>query len=331
MTAAVDRRLISAISRYPHTEPLFDRDAGPLGLKLDLVPTQPSIVATFRTMARSLSYDVSEMGLSTAIQASVLRTGFRPLPVFLTRRFDASSLYVATESSIRHPSQLAGQRIAVRSPSVADVVWAAGVLLDHFGVPLDSITWVATGEEHLPGGGLPANCERCTGTSEPDLLRAGHVAAIASPYRDQEPGLAPLISDVDAVNRALTGRFGLPTIHHAVVLRDDVAADDPQLPQRLFDLFATAKRPFLDQLRAGADVLAGLTESAHGPQHYFGVDSSVNLVRPDPMPYGLQPNREMLASYLRYMKQLELVPGGTRLEDCFWAVDESLDAANRSN
>jgi 4,5-dihydroxyphthalate decarboxylase len=309
-----------AISRYPHTAALVDGAVPIPGAEADFLPITGSIVDVFRAMSRNLAFDVCEMGLSTALAAKHLQRGFSPIPVFLTRRFDAEALCCRDDGSITDPSQLAGRQIAVRSPFVTDVIWCTGLLVDHFDVPAESIRWMVTGEEHLDRVALPPNCERRPGANLGRLLREGEVDAIIDPYHPAEAGIRRAIEDRDALERGVTYSLGAPTIHHVVVVKDALVEGVPEFPKTLFDAFVQSKRPFLDALAAGDDVLAPLARHPRGAQHIFGVDATEQLLRPDPMQYGLQANRASLGIYAHYCAAVGLLPPNTDLDQIFLDV-----------
>ena len=311
-------RLRTALTRYPHTAPLVDGEVTPLTAALDFVPLT-SIFPAFRKMARGLDYDVSEFGISTAIQAKSLGVGFTPLPIFVTRRFDYDDLYYDVRSGISSPGELAGKRIGLRSYTVTDAVWARGLLADKFGLDTDSVTFVVTGDEHLAQAVLPFNCELRPDADLSELITSGDVAAILGRYQGEDPNIKRLVPDVKHCEVEWMSATGFTPVHHTIVVKDELLRARPELAVDLFAAFVTAKAPMLERLAAGADLVAE-DESPTGPLHDFGVTDTADLVRPDPMPYGLEINRKVLEPYLRFCYDQHLIDSPMALEEVFAPV-----------
>jgi ABC-type nitrate/sulfonate/bicarbonate transport system substrate-binding protein len=307
-----------ALTRYPHTAPLVDGTVTPSSVALDFVPLT-SIFPAFRKMARDLEYDVSEFGISTAIQAKALGVGFTPLPVFVTRRFDYDELFYDVRSGIASPAELAGKRVALRSYTVTDAVWARGVLSDHFGFDGDSVEFVVTSDEHLAQAELPSNCVLEPGADLSELLVSGSVAAILGHYGGDDSNIHRLIPDPRTLEQQWIANTGFIPVHHTVVVRDDLLRSNPDLGAELFDAFVRAKEPMLERLADGADLIAE-DESPTGPLHDYGVLATSELIRPDPMPYGLDANHEVLEPFVRYCYDQHLIDRPMELEEIFAPV-----------
>jgi len=270
-------------------------------------------------MARDLEYDVSEFGSSTAIQAKALGVGFTPLPIFVTRRFDYDELYYDVRSGVSTPADLAGRRIALRSYTVTDAVWARGLLVDSFGLDTDAVEFVVTGDEHLSQAVLPANCVLEQGADLSELLASGQVAAILGHFEGVDPNIKRLVPDPRRFEQEWLETKGFTPVHHTIVVKDELLREDPELANDLYAAFVAAKQPMLDRLASGADLVAE-DESPTGPLHDFGVLSTDQLVRPDPMPYGLDANRRVLETYLRYCYDQHLIAEPLAPEEVFAPV-----------
>jgi 4,5-dihydroxyphthalate decarboxylase len=311
-------RLNVALTRYPHTAPLVDGEVRPSTVALDFVPLT-SIFPAFRKMARGLEYDVSEFGISTAIQARALGVGFTPLPIFVTRRFDYDELFYDARSGISSPAELAGKRVALRSYTVTDAVWGRGALSDHFGFNGDSVEYVVTSDEHLEQAQLPSNCVLEPGADLSELLVTGAVAAILGHYAGDDPNIHRLIPEPRTLEQQWIANTGFIPVHHTVVVRDELLREYPDLAGDLFDAFVRAKEPMLERLAEGADLIAE-DESPTGPLHDFGVLATSELIHPDPMPYGLDANRQVLEPFVRYCYDQHLIERPMELEEIFAPV-----------
>ena len=77
-------------------------------------------------------------------------SGFTASPVFPMRAFHHGAVVRNTASGIERPTDLEGHRVGVnRGYTVTTGVWARGILQHHYGVDLNRITWVLSGDEHV--------------------------------------------------------------------------------------------------------------------------------------------------------------------------------------
>ncbi|GAA5199859.1 ABC transporter substrate-binding protein [Rugosimonospora acidiphila] len=307
-----------ALTSYPHTRPLVDGAVRPEGLDLEFDPLVNGIFPAFRVMARTLRYDVSEFGISTALCAVERGLPVRLLPVFVTRRYDHVGMFVREDSPVRSVADLAGARIAVKSFTVTDVVWSTGILLESLG-RLNGITWQVTGDEHLAEQKLPDSARAVEG-SPTQLLRAGEVDAIFDPRAGGEPGIRPLFPDVREAERNWLATKGYVPPHHTIVVRESLLERYPDCGRRLYEAFRAAKEPFLHDFAGGVDVLAG-DDSPTGPRHDYGVEKTEDLVGRDPVPYGLTANWRALEDIVGYLKHMGLLSGARPVEEFFVPVD----------
>jgi 4,5-dihydroxyphthalate decarboxylase len=311
--------LRTALTRYLHTAPLVDGEVKPASVDLEFAELPGTIIGAFRLMARNLQYDVSEFGISTAIGAKECGVPITPLPVFVTRRYDHEAMYANAKAGVEEPKDLEGKRVALRSYTVTDALWSRGLLSDVFGVDLDSITWVVTGDEHIAQTKLPPNCELLPGANLDELLESGEVAGIIAAYRGSAPDIHPVVADHARTERDWLAKMGSVPVHHTVVVQDRHLAAHPGLAADLFEALTAAKQPLLQRLARGEDVLADPAAGA-SVLHDYGVVDSADLQRPDPMPYGLEVNRPGLEAYVRYAYEQHILSRPMELEELFAPV-----------
>jgi 4,5-dihydroxyphthalate decarboxylase len=139
-------KLRFACGEYDRTIPFRTGDVKPKGIDLEYTPQAPEL--TFLEQLKDKRYDVSEMSMSayTQMRASG-RDDFIALPVFPSRVFRHSALYVRTDSDIRWPTQLRGKRVGIGYYQMSGAVWCRGVLYDDYGVKYDEMTWVSGMEQ----------------------------------------------------------------------------------------------------------------------------------------------------------------------------------------
>lgn len=133
--------LTLACGRYDRTQPLIDGRVQPEGVDLTFLPLRPG--ETFWRMLNHGEFDVSEMSLSSyTILRSEGDTRFIAIPVFPSRVFRHSAIYVRADSSIERPEDLKGKRVGVGDYQMTAAVWVRGLLTHEYGVTPKDIVWV---------------------------------------------------------------------------------------------------------------------------------------------------------------------------------------------
>src|SRR6266699_3473626 len=103
---------------YDRTRALADGSVRPEGI--DLIYHELLVEETFFRMLRNREFDAAEMSLSSYC-VSLMRDdpAFIAIPVFPSRFFRHSCIFVSTKSSICGPKELAGKRIGVPEFQIA--------------------------------------------------------------------------------------------------------------------------------------------------------------------------------------------------------------------
>ena len=265
----------------------------------------PVLVKGFRRMVRSLEFDVSEMALTTYLTAREHGVAFTALPIFLVRGFHHGAIRYNTRSGIRGPKDLEGRRVGVnRGYTVTTGVWARGILATEYGVGLERVQWVLSGDEHVASYVPPANVERASGDLG-ELLITGQIDAVIGVEVDH-PDVASLIPDPDdAALRALAERAFYP-INHLVVVKDSVLQRYPDAARAVFDAFTEAKQRYVAQLRDGT-----VTDRVYS--------RVLQTTGADPLPYGIEPNRAMLEQLMEYALDQRILTRPVDIDDMFAA------------
>src|SRR5579871_6389054 len=210
----------------------------------EFVEVDPLIDA-FRRMVRGLEFDVSEMALTTYITARAHGKRFIGLPIFLVRAFHHGAILCNAKSGIKTPKDLEGRRVGVnRGYTVTTGVWARGVLQHQYGVDLDKITWVLSGDEHVAEFRPPPNVVPIEkGKKMADLVASGELPAAIGVEVDS-PDVKPLIPGAEeAAFEALRTRGHYP-INHLIVVREELLDAHPGLASDIFHAFAESKRDY---------------------------------------------------------------------------------------
>src|SRR5439155_4483509 len=212
--------LTLAMADYDRTAALRDGSVKPAGISLTYIVSPPS--ETFWRMLKFEEFDAAEMSLSSFLIARDHRRAWTAIPVFPYRAFFHTYIFVRADSSIRHPSDLAGARFGLPEYQMTAAVWVRGVLQHEFGVPPSAIRWVVERAPEMSHGGQ-------TGFAPPEGVPIERAAEGASLLALLERG------ELDAVMPSpyggMTSRLNktyvadLTRSRHARVLFDDPMAE----------------------------------------------------------------------------------------------------------
>jgi 4,5-dihydroxyphthalate decarboxylase len=302
-------KLKTALQTLGHTRALKDGTVRPQGYELEFEEV-PAIIQAFRRMVRGLEFDVSEMALTTYVAARAHHKRFTALPIFLVRGFHHGAIVYNTKLGISRPKDLEGRKVGVnRGYTVTTGVWVRSILQHEHGVDLDKITWVLSGDEHVAEFQPPSNVVALEkGKTLEAAVAAGELAA-AIGVQVEHPDVAPLIPDAERVGFESLARTGHYPINHVLVVKDAALEAHPDLPARLFEAFADAKRPYVERLRK--DEIAAPTKADRMYRRVLEITGA------DPLPYGIAPNRPMLEALVRYAKEQGIISRPVAVEELF--------------
>ena len=146
-----DLRLSLAINDYVHTADITNGRVRAPGIDLTIVSLPFESVAM--RFGANLEFDVAEYSLANycAHLAEPRPSPMVALPVFTSRVFRHSSIYVNEASNIADAGDLAGRTIGIPQWSQTATVYVRGYLTHDAGVQLASIRWVQAGVDHPAG------------------------------------------------------------------------------------------------------------------------------------------------------------------------------------
>jgi 4,5-dihydroxyphthalate decarboxylase len=276
----------------------------------------PVLVDAFRRMVRGLEFDVCEMAMTTYLCAKAHGKPFTALPIFLVRGFHHGAIVRSQDADLRSPKDLEGHKVGVnRGYTVTTGVWARGVLREEYGVDLDKVTWVLSGDEHVAEYRPPANVVPVRpGGRLPELVAAGELAAAVG-VTSGPTGLVPLIPDAAEAGFAALRRRGHYPINHLVVVRDDLLAAHPELATDVFEAFSRAKNLYVDRLRRDA-----IEEPTPADLMYRRV---MEITGADPLPYGIAPNRAVIEELIEHAVSQRILDRRPAVESLF--AESTLD------
>jgi len=235
--------LTIACGRYDRTQPLIDGRVAPEGVDLTFIPLRPG--ETFWRMLNHSEFDASEMSLSSySILRSEGDTRFIAIPVFPSRVFRHSAIYLPVRSRIEKPQGLKGARVGVGDYQMTAAVWVRQLLAHEYGVMPHDIEWVTgrpvravrkpEGVRIIP---MPSDM-----TLE-GMLERGEIDALASVMIPEGLGTSVrrLFADFRAVETAYFKKTGIFPIMHTFVLKTALYEKNPWLAISFYRAFCRAR------------------------------------------------------------------------------------------
>jgi hypothetical protein len=323
--------LTLACGDYDRTRALEEGSVRADGIELTYL--RLPVEETFFRMLRHREFEVAEMSLSSyVISLQSDRSPFVALPVFTSRSFRHGSIYVNSEAGVTAPEELRGKLVGTPEFQLTAAVWARGILADHHGVPVDSVTYLTGGQEQ-PGRiekaplDLPGNIrvERIPADKTLSrMLAEGEIAAlytprIPRPFVARDPRVRRLFSDVIAAEQAYYGTTKIFPIMHVVVVRRDVYDRYPWVAQSLYKAFVLAKEDARERLYDSSALRFML------PWLNQQLEQAEQLLGGDYWSYGLEANYHTLATFLRYHHEQGLSGSLVSPEELF--APESIESA----
>lgn len=306
---------------YDRVQALMDGTVRADGIDLNF---QNLIVEeTFFRMARHREFDAAEMSMSSyVVSLTKFERPFIAIPVYPSRFFRHSCIYVNANAGINSPQDLIGKRVGVPEYQMTAPVWIRGILSEHYGVPVDGVTHVTGGEE-TPGReekirlDLPDNIriERIGPTQTlAHMLATGEIDALFTarkPSTYDGERVVRLFPDHVAVEKRYWQETGHFPIMHVVAIRREVYEANRWIARSLYKAFQEAQQLCYEGLRETA-ALKGML-----PWFNAHVEETIGLMGEDFWPYGLDANRDTLATFLRYHHEQGLSPRVLEPEEMF--------------
>ena len=312
-------QLSLACGDYDRTRPLIDGTVRPLGLSLTCLPMP--VEEIFFRMARFREFDAAELSLGSYL-VSRPSGAFVAVPVFPSRSFRHSGIYVPADSPITSPAELAGKTVGLAEYQLTANIWIRGILQDRHGLPFDAVRY-RTGGLHAPGRpeklavSLPPSIDIApigAGDTLSDLLAAGAIDALYTPRTPLSyvSGQARrLFPGFPAVEETYFRETGIFPVMHVVVIRSEVYSQNRWIARSLMDAFVGARRIALGGMAETAALRYMLPWLAADVEH------AQRVLGKDYWTYGLPGNEATLQTIIWYAHEQGLIPAEFPAADLF--------------
>ncbi|MES2050889.1 MAG: PhnD/SsuA/transferrin family substrate-binding protein [Pseudomonadota bacterium] len=292
---------------YDRTRLLFDGQVAIEGCETNMLCLP--VEETFFRALRSTEFDVAELSLSSyTMMRSRGSCPYIAIPVFLSRMFRHSAIYVRADSPLRTPEDLRGRTVGVPEYQLTAPVWVRGILQDEYGVQPHELRW-RTGGVETPGRhekvsfsappGVHVESIPATDTLDQQLLDGRIDALIAprAPASFVQGKSVRLFNNLRETERAYYAKTGIFPIMHVVGIRAALVEQQPWLAASVYKAFNRAKDHALREL---SEVGALKTSLPWLTSEY---DDTVAAMGRDFWQYGVQSNKAALDAFLRYHHQ----------------------------
>lgn len=309
-----------ACGPYDRTRALADGRVEIDGVDLRYIHLEPEEI--FFRMLNYGEFDVAEMSLSTYLLTHLADGPFIAIPVFPSRMFRHTSVYVNGTAGIGKPQDLVGKTVGVAEYQLTANVWIRGILADHYGVPVASVKY-RTGGLNTAGRhekfsvSLPPEIDIAPvaeGQTLSGLLAAGELDAVYSPRAPESfsgSSVRRLFDDSRAEEERYYSETGIFPIMHVLVIHRRVYESNRWIARELLKAFTAAKDMAFAELRR----TVALSISLPWVREEF--ESTVERMGPDFWAYGIEANRTVLSSFIRYAHAQGLIDTTPEPEDLF--------------
>jgi 4,5-dihydroxyphthalate decarboxylase len=308
---------------YDRVRALIDGRVPVEGCDVNYIPLPPE--ECFHRTYLNREFEVAEIGFSPYLIALSRGTNdYVALPIFLSRMYRHSAIYIRTDRGIASAADLRDKRVGVPEYQMSAAMWARGMLHDDHGVAPEAMRWFQGGLE-VPGRkdkfplNVPPDFPLSPIPEEATLsgmLAAGELDALFSaraPSCYGAPGVpvARLYENFADAEREYARRTGIFPIMHALGVRRDVLESAPWLAIGLVKAFTEAKRLADEDLFEVTALKIGLP---------WIVDEALRtrkLLGHDFWPYGVAANRHTLETMARYSYSQGLATRLLRVDEMF--------------
>jgi 4,5-dihydroxyphthalate decarboxylase len=325
--------LTLACSEYDRTAALATGEVEPEGINLNYI--RLPVEEIFWRMLRHREFDASEMSFSSYMIHRSRADDFSAIPVFPSRFFRHSCIFINTQAQIKHPQDVAGKRVGVPEYQMTAALWQRALLQHEYGVHPSTIQWFQGGLEQAGRTeklalDLPSEINiQAIGPHQTlsQMLEDGAIDAILSAHApssfyDRKSGSSTSISsgtgrvrrlfpNYKEVEQAYFHKTGIFPIMHVIVVRKEVLAAFPWVARSLYDAFQKAK----DHLFAHIADTAVLRLTL--PWLIAELEETARHMGPDFWPYGVEANRKTLEAAVHYAHEQGLLSRKLNVEELF--------------
>ncbi len=315
-------KLTFATSEYDHFNDLTNGRVEPQGIDLNV--NLYEVEEIFFRMALHRDFDMSEMSFAKFVgQVSGDRPDIIGLPVFPSRVFRLSNIYVSKKSGIRKPEDLRGKKVGTPEWAQTASVYTRGWLTDHVGIKLSEIDWRQAGVDQ-PGRVEKVKLKLPKGvkvTPMPDkslseMLASGELDAAFSAHAPHSflqghPNVVRMFPDYREVEADYYRKTRVFPIMHVIAIKKAILEENPWAAANLMTAFEKARANSI------ARVLEITASRMPIPWLTYEGEEKMKLLGKDYFPYGIEDNRVTLEAFLKWTYEQGIAQKRLAPEDLF--------------
>lgn len=298
--------LTVACEQYDRVQAIRDGHVEIQGCEVNFLELPPEEL--FFRAYRHREFDISEISMSSYLLG--LSRGDAPylaIPVFLSRLFRHSAIYIRTDRGITRPEDLREKKVGVPEYQVTAALWARALLDGEYGVKPRDLVWLRGGL-HEPGRiekvslDLPQDI-RISAIDEKQTLNRmfedGELDAMISPraprcFLERNSKIGLLFPNYRQQEEAYYAKTRIFPIMHVLGIRRDLVDKHPWLANSVYEAFIRAKRRALELL----DDVAALKVTLPWLPAYL--DETRAVMGDDFWPYGVKENLPTLNAMVEF-------------------------------
>jgi 4,5-dihydroxyphthalate decarboxylase len=259
-------------------------------------------------------FDVSEMSLALY---SLLRAkgldNFVGIPVFLSRMFVHSYIYVHSDSNINEASDLIGKKVGVSNYQDIESVWVRSILKQEYNVQEEDIHWYIKEQHPNIEKVVPFECYKSLyfevvenqGLLE-QMLEDGKIDVlisrnVPSNFKGDKGKIKRLFENYFEEEKMFYGETDMFPILDIVVIRKELLQTNPWLAQSLYKAFNQAKKHAYHWITQNT----ALTTTS--PWIVADMEEIQEVLKEDFWPYGVDKNKQVLEYTLKVMTEQGLI------------------------
>ena len=293
-----------AVGDYDRVRPFVDGAVAMDGVDPTFMLLEPEEI--FFRAFRHAEFDICELSLSSyTLKTAQNDCSYIAVPVFPSRAFRHTSIYIRTDRGIARPQDLRGRRVGLPEYQLTANVWARMILETDFGVAPRDMNYVRGGYE------TPGRTEKIKIDLPPDIhieaapegralsgmLAEGEIDAVIGPrapscFERGHPHVGWLFPDPAAAAADWYARTKIFPIMHVLGIRRSLVERHPFLAAAAVKVFSQAKALALARLAdtsATKVTLPFVEEQLRAARKLMGADF---------WSYGFGPNRVTLEAFL---------------------------------
>ncbi|KGE65052.1 MULTISPECIES: ABC transporter substrate-binding protein [Pseudomonas] len=293
-----------AVGNYDRIRPLVDDEVQIDGVDPIFMLQDPEEI--FFRAFRHADYDICELSLSSySVKTAAGTSPYIAVPVFPSRAFRHSSIYIRNDRGIESAADLKGKRIGVPEYQLTANVWVRLFLEEDHGLKASDVTWVRGGYEEagrlekivlkLPADVIVENAPETETLS--GMLASGELDAVIGPrapscFTQGHPRVSYLYPDPQGAASDWYRRTQLFPIMHLLGVRRTLAEQHPWLPGAIAKAFEKSKSVALRKLSdtsATKVTLPFIEDQLRAARQLLGEDF---------WSYGFEANRHVLSRFL---------------------------------